>query len=454
MQLNRSIKPEPGTDVHFKVPEFSRLHLNNGTDLIYIRKNTLPIISINVVSSAGSKLDPNEKKGLAVLTSSLADEGAGELDALKLSEALEFLGSSVSVHSDPDMMYYTLLTLTENFEKSLDLFRDIVVLPRFDEKDFERERKKAALRILQSKDNPGYIATSVFERLVFGNTPYGLPEIGTEVTIPKIELRDIQMFHKTLITPDNSILIAVGNLDIQEMLDKLNRAFMEWSSYQPPIFEMTENESAKPGIYLVNKKDAAQTELRIGHLSSERNSRDYFAKMVLNNILGGQFSSRINLNLRENKGYTYGAHSGFSYNQQAAYFVVSAAVNIQNTAESVSEILYELDRIRRDVTENELRTARNSIIRKFPSQFETYGHITRSMINKVVFNLPDNYYEEFSSNIKSVELNDVIKAAVTNILPENLITVAVGDREIIKPQLESLHMGRVIELDSNGNQIP
>jgi len=451
--LNRSIKPEPKNELNFKLPEVIKLNLQNGVELLHIRKNNLPIVHLNLISSAGSKFDPNEKKGLSFLTSSLADEGAGEYDSLKLSEELEFLGSSVSISSDSDSMFYGMLSLSENFDRTLGLYRDIIIRPRFEEKDFLREKKKAELRVLQSKDNPGYLASVIFEKLVFGQIPYSLPDIGTEVTIGRILNRDVKMFHETLITPDNSVLIAIGNIDQNVLLDKLNASFSNWNHYPPPIFEMSVPESAKAGIYLVHKKDAAQTELRIGHLSSGRTSSDYFAKMVLNNVLGGQFSSRINLNLRENKGFTYGAHSAFTYNQNASYFIVSAAVNIQNTAESVSEIFYELDRIRRDITDKELRLAKSSIIRKYPSQFETYGQIARNLMNKIIFSLPDNYFDQFAVNVKNVELNDVVKAAVTNILTDKLITLAVGDRDIIKPQLEKLGMGNITELDSDGNQI-
>lgn len=451
--LNRSIKPEPKAEVEFNLPSVSKLALNNGVELLYIRKNNLPLISLSLISSAGCKFDPNEKKGLSILTASLADEGAGDLDSLQFSEALEFLGSSVSVSSDSDSMFIGLLTLTENFDKSLKLYSDVIKKPRFDEKDFLREKKKASIRVLQYKDNPGYLASVIFEKLIFGNIPYGLPDIGTDITIERIHNGDIKLFYETLITPDNSVLVAIGNIDQNELLDKLNSTFSDWNKYPPPIFEMSPPESARPGIYFVHKKDAAQTELRIGHLSSGRNSSDYFAKMVLNNILGGQFSSRINLNLREDKGYTYGASSAFSYNQQAASFCVSAAVNIQNTADSITEILYELDRIRKDVNDKELRLSKSSIIRKFPSLFETYGQISRNLINKIIFSLPDDYYEQFAGNVKRVELHDVIKAAVTNILPDKLIILAVGERDIIKPQLENLGIGKVIELDTDGNQI-
>lgn len=450
----RTQKPQPRGKITFTLPEIQKFTLDNGLNVLFVQKDRLPIIQLTLVTDAGSRLDPNEKKGLSNITSSLLDEGAGGLDSLQLNDAIESLGSVLSIFSDPDSMFITMLTITENFEQTLNLLSKVVLKPHLDEVDFQREKRKILTRIIQAKDDASYVASSVFEKLIYGiDSPYGLPEIGTMETVGRIELNDIRFFYETLLTPGNSTLIAVGDISRSALENKLNAAFTGWHTYDPPVISIDNPIRQKTRVFFIHKEDAAQSEIRIGHSSQGRNTPDFFPRMIMNMILGGQFSSRINLNLREDKGFTYGASSAFNFNKCNGYFLVSAPVKSENTAESIWEIIKEMKGILVYITDKELRFAKSALVRKYPSLFETYGQIGRSLANKVINSLPDDYFNTYINNIKQVTLEEVYEAARTNIFPEELIILVVGNRELVLPQLESLGCGSITELDIEGNEI-
>ncbi|MCU7495192.1 MAG: insulinase family protein [Ignavibacteria bacterium] len=454
MELNRTKKPQPKGKISFTLPEVEKFSLDNGLEVLFVHKERLPIVQMSLIIDAGSRFDPNEKKGLSNLVAALLDEGAGGLNSLELSNAIESLGSVMSVSTDPDAMFISLLTLSENFSQSLDLYAKVITKPHLKEEDLQREKRKQINRIIQAKDDAGYIASVVFERLVYSqHSPYGLPEMGMIETIERITENDVRLFYETLITPQNSTMIVVGSIDKETLRHKLNIALLGWHTHLKPIISVHTQPREKTKIYFVNKEDAAQSEIRIGHITEGRNAPDFFAKSIMNSILGGQFSSRINLNLREDKGYTYGAHSGFNYNKVNGYFYVSAPVKNENTADSIVEIIKELKGILVYISEKELKFAKSAQVRKFPALFETYGQIGRSLANMIIYCLPDDYFNTFLDNIKKVTLEEAYGAARDNIFPDELVILVVGDRESLSPQLEKLNLGKITELDRDGNVI-
>jgi zinc protease len=247
-------------------------------------------------------------------------------------------------------------------------------------------------------------------------------------------------------------------MENREVEEKFNKLFSNWKSKQslsefnaPVKGESQFNKIGK--IFLVHKDDAAQSEIRAGHLTSKRNSKNFFAKTVLNTIFGGQFTSRINLNLRENKGYTYGAFSRFNYHMHDAYFYISTSVSSENTVNAIKEILFELNKIREGATSEELEFAKSSIIRKFPSRFETYMQEASNLVNLVIYSLPDNYYNTYIDELKTVSLEDVKKAAVENIHPDEIIFTIVGNRNKISSQLKDVGLGEVVEVDHFADKV-
>ena len=449
--LDRSVIPAPTKELSFSIPEIKFLKPGNGIDISFVYKDKLPIVYSEIIIFTGSRFDPSDKKGLSYLTSLLIDEGAGEFDALQLSEEFEKLGSVFSVSTDHDTTIFSILSLTENFERSLELVSKIVLKPRFEEKDFLREKKKLLDRILQLKDEPSFIASSAFERRIFGDSYYGFPEIGYAENVAKISNDDIKDFFARTFTSSNTKIVAVGNLKENEIVELFDKYFNGWtsSSNNSQYFETPKR--GKTSYYFIHKADSAQSEIRVGHISNKRNAIDFIPTRIMNSILGGQFSSRLNSNLREKRGFTYGINSSFNYYKEAGLFEISTAVNIENTREAIVEILKELNGIRKHISDDEINFAKSYLIKQFPSRFETLNQIAKNLESLLIHSLPADELINYTNKVKSVSNEDVIASAVNNILPDQSVIVVVGDRKKVHEQFRQIPGADPIELDLYGN---
>ncbi len=447
-QINRSVKPSPTNEIDFSLPEIQSFSLDNKLKVFFVQKNDLPILQLNMIVNAGSKFDPDDKKGLANLTSMLIDEGAGNYNALELSDEFDTLGSNFNVGASQDNIFLSLQTLKEYFERSLDLFSTVITKPHLNQTDFDREKRKVLIKILQLKDEPDQIADSAYEYLIFGkDNPYSSSTLGEEKSVNNISNEDIKLFYDLYFKLDNFALIVVGDSSINELKENLNLLLAKWQPKKTIDISINKTVRSKTQIFLIHKEGAVQSEIRIGHLSSERNEDDYYSKILLNNILGGQFSSRINLNLRENKGYTYGASSRFNYYKNGAHFIVSTSVGSENTGNAVKEIVNELHSIRKGAEQKELDFAKSSTIRRFPSNFETNKQIASNLTAKYIFSLPDDYFNNYIEKIRSISLEEVNQAAEKNIFPEESIILIVGDKNKVFSQLENLNLGEVKQIN-------
>jgi len=450
MKLDRSIIPLPSATGSFIVPEYGKFKLENGLQIYHVKKTELPIVIVNVVINSGSKFDPLNKKGTFNLLSMCIDEGAGEFNSLELSEQFDLLGASFSIYCNSDNIQITLQTLKENFNKAMELLTKVLIEPHLKMEDFEREKRKILTRLQQLKDDPEYLANISFESILLGNkNPYSYPVLGSEKNIEQIVNDDVNLSYRNFILPNNSFIIVTGDINKSELIETFNTNLSGWkkNSFESELRLEDKNDIHK--VYIVDKKDSVQTEIRVGQHSSGRNSKDYFAKHLMNTTLGGQFTSRINLNLREKHGYTYGAGSNFSYYKDNAYFSVYTSVGIEDTYNALKEIFHELKNIQNGVSEEELNFSKSSIVRKFPSNFETYKQITSNIAGKIIFNLPDDYFKSYIENISSVSLDDVNKAAVENLFPDRMTTVLVGDKEKLLEQLKGNEFGEVEVYDNN-----
>ena len=444
MKFDRSIIPSPSPIKPFIVPEDEKFELENGLQIYHVKKSELPIVLVNVVINSGSKFDPVNKKGTFNLLSMCIDEGAGEFSSLELSEQFDLLGVSFSIYCNSDNIQITLQTLKENFNKAMELLAKVLVEPHLKVGDFEREKRKILTRLQQLKDDPEYLANVTFESILLGDkNPYSFPVLGYEKNIDKIVNDDINLNYRNFVLPNNSFVIVTGDIDKNELVETFNKNLSGWNSNNFKNHLRIEDKNDIQKVYIVDKQDSVQTEIRIGQHSSGRNSKDYFAKHMMNTTLGGQFTSRINLNLREKHGYTYGAGSNFSYYKDNAYFSVYTSVGIEDTSNALKEIFRELNSIRKGVSEEELNFAKSSIVRKFPLNFETYKQITSNIVGKIIFNLPDDYFRNYIENINSITLEDVNKAAVENIFPDRMTTILVGDKIKLLEQLKSSEFGEV-----------
>ena len=448
MQINRNQRPISSGEINFKVPKVYFYELSNGLKIFFNEKNDLPIIRINFLVNSGSKFDPEGLNGLNNLLAMCIDEGAGELNALELADRFELLGARFSISADPDTMKISLQVLGENFSEALKLFASIITNPHFNEIDFNREKRKVITRLEQVKAEPDYIADCSFDYfLLSSDSPYAFPILGVEHTVPNIQLEQIENNYRKRFSPLQSSIVVVGNIDWKSLQSDLGDVFNGWdgSVQSNELFFNSKRTGRK--VIIINKPDSVQTEIRIGHLSMKRNHEDFFQKQILNLILGGQFSSRLNLNLREKHGYTYGVHSRFSYLQESGYFTVSTSVDVEKTSAALKEIFYELDHIKDGITSDELNFAKSSLIKRFPSNFETYRQIAGNIKSKIIHNLPDDYFETYVDKLNSVSLDSVNKIAQSSILSEELITILVGDSKLLLKQMPGTDFGEIKNLE-------
>lgn len=432
--IKRSEKPGAEKDIHFELPEIKEFRLKNNLRVLFVHKNNLPILQLNLISESGSKFDPTDKKGLAYLTAQLIDEGAGKYNALELDEEFDLLGTAFNTSLDNDNVLLNLLTLQENFERSLELLSLIITEPNFSDDDFIREHAKLITKLIQSKSQPASMANKAFDKIIYQQNPYSFPTSGLESDVKLISNDDVKSFYNKYYSPNKSCLIVVGNINENDLLYNLNKHLSNWNSTSNYDLELSIPQKERTKVYIVDKKDSPQTEIRIGHLSTKRKTKDYYAKVIMNTILGGQFSSRINLNLREDKGYTYGAHSGFSYNKVNSHFIVSTSVETKFTKNSVDEILKELKGIKLTITDEEIEFAKSYLTKRFPAMFETFNNVARNLSTLVIHDLPFDYYNKYLDNLSSVTKEEVEEAAVKNIFEDNCAIILVGDEKLIIEQ--------------------
>ncbi len=433
--LNRKYKPSLQGNISFKLPEIDKINLSNSLEIYFVEKKTLPIIQLILVIPSGSIYN-NDKHGLSNLTSMLIDEGAGGLSSFEISDQIELLGSILNINSNKEFTTISLLSLKENFEKSMNLLSKIILDPSFKKIDFNRERERLSSQILQLQDNPGYLASNEIQKILFEGTPYKFPAIGTKESLDNITNENVKKFFVERYIPDGSYLIVVGDIDLNSTEKIINNYFGNWIE-RNKIKTRIKNQitNSKKLISIIDKKDAVQSEIRIGHLSKGRLSDDFYERTLLNSILGGQFSSRINLNLREDKGFTYGAHSNYNYNQLGSTFTISTSVKTENTADAVNEILKELELIKTNIKEEELEFSKSYLIRRYPSLFETYSQFANNISLLPIYQLELDYFNEYMNRIRKVSLEEVQKVAKENILIENLVLVIVGNKKEIEKEI-------------------
>lgn len=435
--LDRSIKPLPTGNIEICLPEIIKLELDNKLKVYYVKKNTLPIIQINFVIASGSIYDPKNQNGIAKLTSMLLDEGAGNLSGLEIADKLETLGTILNVNTNKEFTTISLLTLKENLVKSLEILSLIITSPDFNKTDFERELERLKNQIIQLSDNPSYLASKEFIKAVYKNTSFQFSTNGSLETISNITNEKVKSFYSNRFSLNNSFVVAVGDIEQEEINNLLTTFFGSWKNNETSIIHLNKVEKTSKQILFIDKPNAAQSELRVGHFSNGRNSEDFYARTILNSILGGQFSSRINLNLRENKGFTYGVNSNYSYNSLGSTFTISTSVNSNNTIESVKEILFELENIKSTVTEEEITFSKSYLVRRYPSLFETYSQLAANISLIPIFNLQDDYFNNYISNIKNVNLLEVSKSANDAIHLDEMVIIVLGSKSIIGDKLNN-----------------
>ena len=448
--------PKPGPNPAFTLPAIEKQKLANGLEVWLVQNHELPIVSTNLVFRSGGSADPAGKPGIASITSSLLNTGTKTRSAVEISNQLADIGATLNPGAGWDSSTVSLQTLTKNLDKALDIYSDVIVNPAFPDREFDNYKRRALVGFQQRRDNANATAGVVYNTLLYGREhPYGNPLGGTEASVKAIGRSDIENFHRTFYRPNNAVLIVAGDVTMESIRPKLERAFADWKPAQVPATNIPAAKAFdRPGVYIVDKPGAAQSVINIGHVGVARDNPDFYAIQVMNSILGGGGSARLFMNLREDKGYTYGAYSNFSFRRGAGPFTASAGVQTGVTKESVIEFMKELNGIRGaiPVSEREFDINKESIIRSFPASFETNGQITGQLASIVTYGLRDTYFNDFTRNISAVTMDDLNRVANKYITPDKMAIVVVGDRAVIEPGLKELGYPITL-LDAEGNPV-
>ena len=437
----RFTMPVPGASMPVHFPHVVTDELANGLRVQVIAQATVPAFTAMLVVGRGTSADPVDQHGLASLTGDLLDEGAGTRDAIELAEALARIGVQFDIDAGPDATWISIAGVTHHLRAAFDLLADIVMRPRLAEPDFERVRELRVNRLRQLSRSTGTIADRVFVSSVFGSHPYGHGALGTTTALTAMTAADARAFWSDGYRPRASTLIVSGPVTPVDTVRAAADAFGAWpdTGDVEPI-DAVPLPSGASRVWLVDRPGAPQSELRIGHVGPPRATASYHALVTLNALLGGQFTSRINRRLREEKGITYGARTSFDFRRLAGTFSCDTSVQADATAAAVADVLAEYEDIRRDagVTPAELAHAQASLTRGYVRHFETPGQIVRSAAQLVTHGLPADTFDRFVPAVEAVTSGDVRAAAVSSIHPAQAAIVVVGDATVCQASLESL----------------
>jgi zinc protease len=454
--LDRTRRPEPLKTPQLQLPQIQKARLANGLNVWLVEHHELPTVAFNLVLQAGADHDPADKPGIASMTADVLDEGTATRDALQIADELEFIGASLGSRSDLDGSFLTLNTIRKHLDKALAVYADVIVHPTFPAKDFERLRKQRQTSLMQQKDRPPAIASTAFNHLLYGDGhPYGRDAAGTEKSLAAMTRDDLVAFYTTYYRPNNATLIIVGDVTLGDVTAPLEKLLAEWKPGSIPTMAMAHVSPIRARkLYLIDKPGAAQSEIRIGFPAVARNTPDFFAINLMNRDLGGQFSSRLNLNLREKHGFTYGARSSFSFGKLPGPFVAAAGVVTAKTDSSLQEFKYEIDRMGKEgMTADQLRFVKKGYVGGFAMTFETPAQIAGALQNIILYNLPETYYATYLQNIDKVTLDDVNTVAKKYMNTEHMAFVVVGDLKVVREGSEKLGLGETVLCDVEGNPI-
>ncbi len=442
---DRSGPPPLGPPPQLHLPAIQHFTLANGLPVVLLEKHTLPLLQVEVLVRAGSAADPADKSGLASMTAAMMEEGAGGRNALEFADAVDFLGASVSAFAGWHSSGVSLHTPVAKVDSALPLFADAVLRPRFPAEELERQRKERLTTLAQWHDEPSEIASILFQKTVFGeSSPYGHPSIGNEKSLRSFTVDDVRKFHEQYFHPNNATVIVAGDVTRDDIRRRLDALFGAWKpSEVPPVPFPESRQIDSLSILLVDKPDAPQSEIIIGRLGTTRMTPDYFPLQVMNTILGGSFTSRLNQNLRETHGYTYGAASGFDYRLHAGPFSARAAVQTAVTDKSLTEFFHELRGILSPVGDDELDRAKNYLTLRYPRNFESLEAIANRLSDLVVYGLPDSYFDDYAAGIRKASAGDVGRVARKYVDPARMCVIVVGDRKTIEKGIADLKLGPV-----------
>jgi zinc protease len=450
--IDRSRLPRVGPIPSFRFAAIHKDRLKNRLAVWTAEHRGLPVLSFIIVLPFGSAADFEGYEGLAAITADMLDEGSGDRSAIDINAAFARIGSHLDIDVSSDATVLSVSCLARFGRQALSLMADCVSRPRLAEADFDRIRQLRLTRLVQIRDMPSAIADRAFMQLVYGAHPYAHMALGTEEALRQMTIDDVRGFHERIFTPSAATLVASGDISADELQQMAGEAFGDWAK---PAAPMPADPALTPPpsepahrLALVNKSGAAQSEIRIGEVGLTRSTPDYHPLIVLNMVLGGQFVSRINMKLRQEKGLTYGARTSFDFRRGRGPFMLQTSVQSDGTAEAIEEALTEIHAIRSDrpPTPEEVEIAKAALTRGYARNFETAEQVARAMAQLQLYALPDDYFDSFTTRVGEVDVEQVREAASAHLDPARLATAVVADAAIVGPQLTLAGLGEPVPL--------
>ena len=460
VDVDRSTLPEPASFPSVDFPAFERARLDNGMEVVVVSRSAIPVVGFTMLLDAGFAADQAGTMGTSSLAMAVLDEGTGKRSALEISEQLALLGASIGSGSNLDNSYVSLNALKENLDDSLEIYADVVLNPEFPDAEFERLRKLQVAAIQREKVTPMSMALRVLPGLLYGDGhAYSLPfsGSGTEASVMTLTRDDLVAFHETWFKPDNATMVVVGDITLAEVLPRLERYFGDWAPGAVPEKRIaTVTESNGGTVYLLDRPDSQQSVIIAGRLAPPKTNDNEIGIQTANDIFGGDFTSRINLNLREDKHWTYGARSLLVESKGQRPFLVYAPVQSDKTVESMQEIASEFAAIRGDrpPTVEEIAEVTDETIRALPGRWETNGAVSGDLIQILRFGLPDDYWDRYPDALRGLEPVQVEQGAASLIEADDMVWVVVGDRAQLEEQIRSAGLGEIRYLDADGQPLP
>jgi zinc protease len=455
--IDRSKLPDLGDPVASSFPDIQTATLKNGLKVMLAQRKDVPTVILNMVIDAGYATDKFSKPGTASIAMNMMDEGTKNMDALEINEKLQVLGASLSTYSDLDASYIAMSTLKPTLDLSLDLYTEVILNPSFPEKEFERLKNEQINNIKREKASPFQMALRVFPKFLYGQDhAYSLPLSGSgyEESVAAISLADIRSFYSTWIKPNSATLIVVGDITMNELTQKLEKNFRGWKQGKVPTKDIATVTSGKGNtLYFLDKPGSQQSVVIGGYLVEPYGSVSEIAFEALNNVLGGVFTSRINMNLREDKHWSYGAQSVILHAKGQRTYLVYASVQADKTRESVSEIQNEFKMIigEKPVMEEEfVKNKENSVLR-LPGRWETNSAVGSSLNGLVKYNLASDYWKTYDQRVRNLTLKEVRDLSKKIIDPDKLVWFIVGDKEKVLPDLAKAGFSQIVMIDPDGN---
>lgn len=453
-QFDRTKPPTPGPVPELRVPEWKTGTLANGAQLIVAERRDLPLIAFTITFKGGvNQFEEPGKLGVGAFTTAMLREGTKTRTAEQLALDLQLLGTNVGAGVGDESGTVSFLSTTEKFRPTLDIMADMLLNPTFPADALERLRQQRLISLKNQNALPGFIGSRVFSRVLYGaDHPYG--QMADEATIKAVTRDDVVAFHKAYFQPGRAIVTVAGDIDMATAKATIDKALAAWPAggAEPAFKYPPVPPSRETTIYLVDKPGAKQSVFNIGLPGPPRNTPDYMALQVMNFILGGHFQSRLNANIREEKGYSYGVRSFFSYGKGPGPFNAGGDVVSDKTDAALVEFMKELRGIHGDrpITDEEMQMARDTLIQRLPSQFSSVSAIGSSITSLYVQGLPPDYYQNYAKAVRAVTKDDVLRVAKQYVDLDHLNIVIVGDRKSIEAPLKATGIAPIVILDEHG----